>query len=526
MNRVLSSLIALLTITGLNAQHNIPVPKLIVNITVDQLRGDYLQYFSNTFGERGFKRLINEGLMYHQVDFGFPNLCESSAIATIATGAYPYYHGVVADKKYDVSMRKEVSVVSDNNYLGNYTTDRFSPLVLQCSTLGDELKTATKGTCDVYSVAPNPEAAILSVGRYADGAFWLDDYNGTWATTTFYKKDIPYYIDRFNTTEAFGVTADKSWIQSQSQYGGFPYSGTRTHFNYPFSRGDNERFIKIKQTALINEQITTLAIRFIEQARLGSRNNPDMLNITYYAGNYKYAGYTDEYNYEIQDIYYRLDKELASLLDHIDKKVGMNNVLVVVTSTGYFDSWVNSSTDFPLFGEFYPNRCTALLNMYLMATYGQGAWVQSYYNEQIYLNKKLVEDMNLDWAEVVASAAEFVSQFSGVQEVTTMGQWLYDDTGRSVDFRRGMNKRMSGDIFIELQPGWVIANDDNPTKPRFHRETGIMTPAIFLGSSIKNQHVYRPVKATEIAPTLSFVLRIRPPNGTKEKPLQEFLQKN
>lgn len=522
MNKVLSSLIALLTVTGLQAQHSHEVPKLVVSIVVDQLRGDYLNYFTPSFGERGFKRLMNEGLVYHQVDFGFPNVGESSSTATIQTGTYPYYHGVVADKKYDAALHKEVSIVSDNEYIGNYTSDRLSPLVLQSSTVGDELKIATNGACDVYAIAPNAEAALLSAGHYANGAFWLDNHNGKWATTTYFK-EVPWYVERFNNTEAIALFPDRSWVQGMSQYNGFPYSGSRTHFNYTFTKADRDRFVKIKQTPLVNEQITSLAKQFIEHAGYEGRSNPDFLSITYYAGNYRYAVYTDEYNYEIQDIYYRLDKQLEQLFDQIDKTVGLKNTLIVLTSTGYFDSRVNTSTDYKPFGEFYPKRCTALLNMFLMAKYGQGNWVGSFYNNQIYLNKKLVEDKNVDWNEFVATAAEFVAQFSGVQDVTTLGQWLVDDAGRSVAFRRGMNKKLSGDLFIELQPGWVTADEDHPETQRFQRNCAILCPAFFMGNLVKKEQVHRPVKATEIAPTLSYVLRIRPPNGCKDKPLQEFL---
>jgi len=523
MNKWLAPLIAILTVNSSYAQQSTDPPRLVISIVVDQLRGDYLQFFSPTFGERGFKRLLNEGLVYHRVDFGFPNVGAASSIATIYTGAYPYIHGIVADKNYDFETRREVSAVHDDTYLGNYTTDRYSPLALLSSTLGEELKIASRGNSDVYAIAPNAEEAILSVGRYADAAFWLDNSNGKWATTTYYK-NTPWYVDRYNTTLAIGNNPDRVWMPTFPSYNEFPYTQNTTSFKYTISKGDYDRFLKIKQSPFINTEITGLAANFFEYADFGKRLFPDFLAITYYAGNYKYSDRYDDFGTEIQDIYYRLDKEIETLLDMADKKVGLKNVLIILSSDGYYDSASKLPEGFKPQGEFYPNRCTSLLNMYLMAIYGSGNWVQGYYNEQIYLNKQLIENQNVNRDEILYKAAEFVARFSGVQEVTTDRQWFVDDAGRSVEFRRGMNKKLSGDIFIELQPGWTIVNDNQNNKTDYTREKAILSPLIIFGGNVRKEQVYRTIHATEIAPTVAFILRIRSPNGAKDAPLQEFLK--
>ena len=523
MNKWLVSLIAILAVSNLQAQQSSEPPKLVISIVVDQLRGDYLQYFSPTFGERGFKRLMNEGLVYHRVDFGFPNVGPAASMATIYTGAYPYYHGIVADKTYDFNNRREMSIIHDDTYLGNYTSNRFSPVALLSSTIGDELKIASEGKSDVFTIAPNAEEAILAAGKYANSAFWLDDYNGKWATTTYYK-NIPWYVDRFNTVQAIGNNPERVWTPALPVYHGFPYTKNTTPFKYNISKGDYDRFVKIKQTPFINEEITSLAATFFEYADFGMRSYPDFLSITYYAGNYKFSNRYEDFGWEIQDIYYRLDKEIEKLLDLADKKIGLKNVLILLSSNGYYDSAAKLPVGFKKQGEFYPSRCTALLNIYLMAIYGSGNWVDGYYNEQIYLNKKLIENQNIDWNEFLNKASDFVARFSGVQDVTTAGQWLIDDTGRSVDFRRGMNKKISGDIFIELQPGWSVIYENQYNKTTYTREKTILSPLFIFGDNIKKEHIFRTIRATEIAPTVAFILRIHSPNAAQDAPLQEFIK--
>ena len=104
---------------------------------------------------------------------------------------------------------------------------------------------------------------------------------------------------------------------------------------------------------------------------------------------------------EMQDTYVRLDRSIAALLDLIDRKVGLHNVVFCITSTGYADP---EAPDLGLYripgGEFYLNRCATLLNMYLMATYGEGQYVETYHNQQIYLNHKLIENKQLNLAEI------------------------------------------------------------------------------------------------------------------------------
>lgn len=523
MNRWIAPLIALFTVAGLQAQQLNSTPKLVVSIVVDQLREDYLQYFSSTFGEKGFKRLINEGLVYHSVEFGFPNLDESSSIASIYTGTYPYYHGIIGNYRFDPGKNKEISIVADENYLGNYTDDKLSPLALQAGTLADELKIASQGKSRIYAIAPDAPQAILSAGKYANGAFWLDNTNGKWATTTYYK-DVPYLVDRFNAAEAIGNYSDKSWKQSHSHYIGFPYTKRTTPFSYSFSKSDKDRIRKMKQSSLINSEITNLAVQFIESSNLGAYSHTDVLALTYYAGNYKAGEESEEYSYEIQDIYYRLDKELEKIFDVIERKVGMKHTLIILTSNGYYDSLLQYPEGFKIQGEFYPNRCTALLNMYLMAKYGQGNWVNAYYNNQIYLNKKLAEDRQIKWFDLVEDAADFISQFSGVQDVTTAGEWFINDSGRSAYFRRGMYSKLSGDIFIELQPGWVVIDENNKKSEEHHRYCVIPAPLFFLGNNIVKDSIYRTIQVTEIAPSISYILRIRPPNGCKALPLREVIE--
>lgn len=524
MKKLLTSLIAVLVISQMQAQQN--APKLVVCITVDQLRGDYIDYFYNTFGENGFKRLMNQGLVYNNIRFEFKNVDRSNSFATIFTGSNPCFHGITGDKTFDPETQKETSSLYDKEFLGNYTKENYSPKSLTGSTIGDELKVASQGRSDVYAIAPSSESAILSAGHAANGAFWIDDLNGKWATTTYYK-GVPWYVDRYNNgTESLASRVESMiWTPTlpMASYKAFPYQMDDVSFRYTFNPKTINCYPNLKTSPFINKEVTRLATQFLENGAFGTRSCPDMLSVTYYAGNYSKT-MNKEYSAEIQDIYLQLDKDIETLLGVIDKKVGIANTLIVLTGTGYYDSEEAYPEGLALGGgEFHPERCTALLNMYLMAIYGQKPWVKGYYDQQIYFDHKLIEDSKLDLDEIQSKAAEFVLEFSGVQHVTTdkrlrSGYW----NENTANFRNGTHHLKRGDLIIELQPGWQIVDKDSGKKSLV-RHNAVITPLFFMGNGIKPAHIYREVKATEIAPSITHVLRIRPPNGCKDIPLHELL---
>ena len=98
MRKIITSLIAILVVTNLEAQQR--TPKLVVCITVDQLRGDYIEYFYNTFGERGFKRLMNEGLVYNNIRFEFSDIDRLFLPeATLASAVSPEIRRLISRKR-------------------------------------------------------------------------------------------------------------------------------------------------------------------------------------------------------------------------------------------------------------------------------------------------------------------------------------------------------------------------------------------------------------------------------------------
>ncbi|MFR9166867.1 MAG: alkaline phosphatase family protein [Dysgonomonas sp.] len=523
MIRILTSLVAVLTVVSVNSQTTLKeTPKLVVGITIDQLRGDYLELFQPNFTEGGFKRLLNGGLVYKNIKFDFPDINAAAAIATIYTGANPFYHGITDYSAYSIDKGKILPIFGDDSYLGNYTQEKMSPKALKVSTITDELRIASLGFSEIYSFAPNAAEALITSSNAGNTAYWLDDYTGKWATSTYYK-NFHWTVDQENRNSVYSTSLGSlSWkpLLSAQRYNAFPYTATNTAFQHLF-----DSYSLVKKTPLTNDYVCSTGLQFVSKADLGKRSYPDFLSFAFYLGNYPKA-VNKNYSIEIQDAYVRLDRNIEQLLNDLDKSVGLNNVLIFVSSTGYYDADDLYPADINMpDGVFYTNRCEALLNMYLMAIYGKEQWVDKIYNNQVFLNRKLIQNKNLDIVDFQNKVADFIVQFTGVQDVATSMQLLTAKANDNmIRYKNIYNKDVSGDVFFEIQPGYRIVNEQDAAKQEKRvRETAVAAPVVFFGYSIKPQKIYRTIDATEIAPTVSHILRIRAPNASKSQVLPEFL---
>ncbi|MEG1574591.1 MAG: alkaline phosphatase family protein, partial [Bacteroidales bacterium] len=488
------------------------------------LRTDYLQMMSHLFGSNGFNRLMKEGTVYEQVTFDYPDVSRASASATVYTGTYPAWHGITSNMLFDRADRSVKPVFYDQQQLGNFTLQTLSPKALLVSTIGDELKSATLGKALVYSIATEADIAIISDGHAGDAAFWLDDDNGKWATTTYYR-NLPPYITDFNINNGLDVRIDTmKWnpLLKVKDYTGIPYDTPDFLFGYTFAKDGKDKYRNFKHTPLVNNEITRIAEELIVKGQLGKDGIPDLLNIGYYGGNYP-EHTTQEYGAELQDTYIRLDKNIESLLSYIDKNVGLQNSLIFITSTGYTKAEGRPHGIYGVpSGEFFPKRSTALLNYYLMALYGHEDWVLGYNNGEIYLDRELIEKKGLDRDEFLVKSAEFLAQMEGVQDVITSRQILHGDLSCVAALRRKYHRKLSGDLVLTIQPGWEVVYEDKSDSHEYVHYNAVPATLIFFGKNITPAHIARPVSATQIAPTVSRAVRIRAPSASSSLALPEI----
>lgn len=148
-------------------------PRLVVNILVDQLRSDYMEAFMPLYGEDGFKRILQNGMVYENASYNMAHVDRASAAATIVTGTEPFNHGIIASRWLNRQTLRPVYCVDDATTKGQGTQQTASPKNLNTSTISDELKVSTDGQAYVYAISPNRDLAVITGGHAADGVFGL-----------------------------------------------------------------------------------------------------------------------------------------------------------------------------------------------------------------------------------------------------------------------------------------------------------------------------------------------------------------
>jgi len=444
-------------------------PRLVVNVTIDQLRTDYMEAFYPLYGQGGFRRLMQQGLVYEGGRYPFSPVDRSSATATLSSGATPYLNGIVGTQWLDRSTLRPVDCVSDDKY-------GYSPQRLLTSTLGDELKMSSNGSAIVFSFSSDKESAILSAGHAADGAFWMGD-NGAWTGTRYYANALPSWLKAYN-----------------SQH---PEQG--------------------RVQAMANDNVVSVSLQAVTAEEMGRDEMPDLLYVNLSAARAK-GKESESWQTCMESVYMQLDHTLASLISGVEQRVGKDKVLFVVTSTGYSDEARKNLEKYRVpTGTFYINRTASLLNIYLSAIYGQGRYVEQCYGNEMYLNHKLIEQKRISMNEILGRSQDFLIQNAGVADVYT-SERLMAGNNDILKIRNGYNPTNCGDIIIEVAPGWKLLNED--THQVIYSSAGFMPfPIIFLGGNKQHEVIKTPVTVDCVASTIAKAIRIRAPNACSAAPL-------
>lgn len=511
--KLITSLVAVLSVLSstetMRAQYAAKAPKVVVNIVIDQLRDDYLQAFMPLYEPNGFRRLLKEGKVYAQAESASYEADRAASIANIMTGSSPSQHGIVALQWLNRTTLQPIFCVEDASHNG-------SPQHLQLTTLGDELKMATAGRSQVYAIAPFKDAAILSAGHAGDGAFWIDENTGLWSSSDFYGQ-MPTWVSTNNS--ALEKLQNTTWTPVNARVGSYCYflsKGKRKPFAHQFE--GLTRYQDFNTSGLVNDAVAQTAQEYIETSTFGLDDYTDLLSITFYAGTYKNLRH-EEAATELQDAYVRIDRAISNILRSIEHKTGLKNAIITFTSTGT----ATHSDDADLGKYRIPSgtvdieRNASLLNMYLGAIYGSGKYVDAIYRNHIYLNHKLIEDKQLLLSDILYRSKSFLLQLSGINEVYTAENLLQGAWSPTLSKKKkAFNVRNSGDIWIEITPGWTYTSS-NDYHSQQQRVNALSFPIVFFGHHITPEITYAPVSVDIIAPTLSSAMRIRAPNGCKTK---------
>ena len=518
--------------------HPIHKPKLVVGIIIDQMRYDYLTRYEPYFGKEGFNRLLNEGTSFTYAHFNYVPTYTGPGHASIYTGTTPFYHGIIENEWYDKQTGKMVYCVNDKNEKtvgSNDEEGEMSPRKLESTTITDQLKLATNGVAKVISISLKDRAAILPGGHWANAAYWYDSKTGKFISSTYYIKELPEWVNKFNEKKLADTYLAKGWRISHpasdyeinypdnSPYEKDVFAEGKTTFPHTFANvKPNDKYAILETTPYGNQIVEEFVKEAITNEKLGQGNETDFLAVSFSSTDY--IGHSFGTNsVELEDTYLRLDAQIADLLKALDKEVGKGNYILFLTAdhgaltTPGFLKEHNLPTGGLNFKNFFDS-----LKTFSVKKFGDKNIILNFSNNQIYLNKNLIEEKKLNIHKVEQQFADYLSiTFPEIESIFTRDD-LHNQTQSRTSLNlilNGFNSVRSGDIAFTLQPGYLMDFLYKGTTHGAPYNYDTHVPMIFYGWHVTKQTINKPVYIVDIAATIADLLKITEPDACIGMPL-------
>ncbi|ACU58222.1 alkaline phosphatase PafA [Chitinophaga pinensis] len=541
MRRICKSLSAL-ALTGamlqagvLRAQKPVDRPKLVVGIVVDQMRWDYLYRYYDRYETGGFKRMLGEGFTCENTFITHLPSFTAVGHSTIYTGSVPAIHGITGNDWTDQVTGRHWYCTEDTTVqpIGT-TTDagKMSPRNLLASTITDELKLATNFRSKVVGVSLKDRASILPAGHIANGAFWLDDSNASFVTSSFYMKDLPEWVKTFNARRVPAQLMSQPWntlypINSyvQSTADDVRWEGTfagETTATFPHNMQDI--YPKDKGSLRSTPSGNTLTLEFAKAAidgyKLGSSAVTDFLTINCASTDYVGHKYGPN-SIEVEDTYLRLDKDLSAFFRYLDQKVGKGNYLVFLSADHGAAHSVGFMQENQLPAGLPEGKMMEGLNNMLKERFGVERLALTSENYHIGYDLKTIEAKKLDYDAIKKATVQYLQKLPGVEfaaDMDNLGNSPLPEPIKSMAVN-GYNPKRCGSVIIIPEPGWYSGSSKGTTHGNWNPYDTHL-PLVFMGWHVKHGYTNDVVSMADIAPTIAAMLHIQMPNGAVGKPVQ------
>ncbi len=486
---------------------SLSAPRLILQITVDQLRADLPLRLRARLGPDGFARFLDQGVVYDNAHYAHAITETAVGHATLFTGALPKDHGIVGNEWFDLEKREPEYAVDDDSapLVGSEGTGK-SPRKLLVPTLGDALLAASGGKALVRAVSEKDRGAIMPAGQ-GGIAYWLDDRAGGFITSRYYLASLPDWVSN--------LTVDR--------YRKLPMSFT------PKSDSTKDFTRALKHTSYSDELVLEFVRALLAHEPLGRDDVPDLLSVSFSATDYVGHAFGPE-SKQAEENLLRLDQTLANLLKLFDPQIGNGQVVVVLSADhGIAESpaWFLERGEDA--GRIDPDKLVANLNVALRKRLALDMdLVLDFVNPSLWLDEAAIAKHGLKLEVVEHALAELALKQPGLMAAYTRSDVLAGHVSSNELERRvtaSVHPTRSGHVYLVPKPHWLLATDIHDLFAMHGTPHAYDThvPIYVLGSKRPPIHVQRAVDPRDIVPTLARLLGIDPPSGCTGQALREAL---
>jgi predicted AlkP superfamily pyrophosphatase or phosphodiesterase len=522
-------------------------PKLVIVLVVDGLPQEQVLRYAHQFGKGGFKRLLTQGAWYSNAHQAHGVTLTAVGHSAVLTGAYPYQHGIIANGWTDTNSLASVYCTEDVNYtyLGEETkpSDGTAPTNLKVNTVGDELRYATGNQAKVITVSGKDRGAILLAGKTGT-AYMLMKKTGNFATSSYYMQQYPEWREKFIAGKPQDNYYGKRWnlLLNESAYAHdakdelVSPNSERANEHFPFiyasqsGKPDAEYYESLFTGPFVDEMTLNFAKAAIDGEKLGNNlaGVTDVLAVSLSSHDFVNHKWGPESRMS-HDHLQRLDRMLAQFFDYVDQKVGLDNTLVLLTA----DHGFPNVPEFARANHLDANRLDgskmmAALNQHLQEKFGMEKLARKLSAPTILLDYQQFVAKGLKREDLENAVAQFVVRYPGVANAFTRTQLENGNLPHSRIsklMQRAWNRQVSGDIMIVTKPYWYFGSEEHGTSHGSPYNYDTNVPLMIMGKAwIKPGAHGEYAEVVDIAPTLSHILRIRPPATAEGRVLTEALK--
>jgi len=525
-----------------NAPPNATKPvRLVVGIVIDQFRYDYLTRFQDQFGEGGFKRLLNGGAVFTNANYIHVPTYTACGHATFMSGSTPALDGIIGNEWFDRESGKRITSVTDAKVKlvgGREGAAGMSPSRMLGSTIGDELKLASGGQAKVIGISLKDRSAILPAGKHPNGAYWYDLGTGNLVSSTYYFSDLPDWVKKFNKEmrpdRFFGKRWEKLLPESayqRSTADDMPYEKFDAGNKFPYTITGGEEipgprfYTQFQYTPFANDYLVDFAKAAIENEQLGADDVTDLLTVSF-SSNDLVGHIYGPYSQEVQDITLRTDRALAEFFNYLDRKIGLDRIIIALTADHGVAPVPAYAQQFGFGGIIEPKSVTDAIDNALNKSFGEEKWTLPLVNGNVYLDEAAIERRKVAVEDVERVASQAVTKVAGVADCFTRSQILsgrlpQTKVARSV--ANGFHPQRNGNLVVVPQPFFFIGEGITTTHGTpYSYDTHV--PVIFYGAGVVAGTYYDASSPADIAPTLAAMLKIEIPSNSVGRILSEAIK--
>ncbi|MBE6198899.1 MAG: alkaline phosphatase family protein [Rikenellaceae bacterium] len=529
---------AVLTSYVANAQDESVKPRLVVNIVVSSMHANDLTHYADNFTSGGFARLMGGGAWFTNASFDYMQTTTPVSLATISTGAMPSVHGVVADRWFEYIGNKQISLIDDSKEQSiNYSSGSgtYSPRQLSAETIGDALAEYNPQSI-IRTIAVEPTSAIIMAG-HAGEAYWMENLQTDWTTSSYYTKELPRWISEYNRSDCNDELMYKSWTpllnidkyhNSQVICINIEKNNSKKKLQTlvdekPLATGNLiDVYEQMCYTPAGNTALFAFAKQTIIKNEMGQDEEVDMLNIVLDTPRLISGRYGVE-SIEYEDMLYRLDRDLEEFLTFTLAQVTDPREVIVTLCSDHGTSPAFNSQGKEL-ERFNVRQAEVITNAFIGSQHGNGDWVLGVIDNAIYLNHNLIYEKGLSIADMQYDVATFVMQLRGVAHAISAEalRSSYFGSGYGRKIQNGFYPRRSGDVIINLMPGWITEENNIRSKSGSMYRYDTHVPLLIYGGGASAAKHTEKVDMTSLATTLAQMLQISTPSAAEGEPLTIF----